>query len=459
LTLSSNGVRGAEEDAGGFGSAVPAAVAQPVVAPASKAVERLLGEVFDASAVTGPKQPAVVQKLLAQLKREAGDDARLDYVTGVAQLRQGQFKQAGSHFESSIRRSTDNDWPAWQGLIWGHLADRQYAAGLARLDEYAQLIAGAAPVDDASAAQRDAAQWLGEVLEGLEQTIEARQKKDRELLEQQSERLDSLLSDELFDALEAGREAVRERARALDWKLDTARGKKTEQEEQSRRKRADRIADRLKDAGSARDENERTSDEWKKWLDKTLPEIDRQLGKLEKDYSQLEQRARSLLESNAAINSQLNMMQQFPGAGNQGGGQSAQAFAAEAQRAQAAMQLQYKQYVNQVDYNLTLGKLSQTAQQGLAVQKLRAQSLQRYQKATGEIARQDEKLNDWESRLTVHQKKLASQPSRLQAKKPVKPVPKSFKMLVSLDFEAEQNRILAQFGLKPSSLKQTEPPG
>lgn len=431
-------VHAADEQAGGFGAAVPAA---PPVTPISKTGQQLLKDVFEASAVSGPRQPAVVQKLLTQLKREIENDSRLDYVVGVAQLRQGQFKQAAVSFESSIRRSTDNDWPAWQAMIWGHLAERNHAAGLARLDEFAQLIGSVSADEGASPEQREAAEWVGEVMEGLDQTIEAKQKKDRELLDQQAERFEALLSDELFEAYEGGREKIRERARALDWKLDVARSKKGEQEEQSRRKRSDRIADRLKEAEGARDENERSADEWKKWLDKTLPEIERQLGKLEKDYGLLEQRARSLLESNVAINSQLNMVQQMP---NPGG---AQGIGAEAQRAQAMMQLQYKQYVNQVDYNMTLAKLSQTAQQGLSVQKLRAQTLQRYQKATGEIANSDEKLNDWESRLTTQQKKLATQPAKLTAKKPAKPLPRSFKTLVEFDFDAEQKRIYKQYGL------------
>ncbi|MCY2964812.1 MAG: hypothetical protein NT069_14445 [Planctomycetota bacterium] len=430
-------------------------------AAASQRTERALKELFAAGYTPGPKQLAAVQKLLAPLKQELRDDPRLDYLLGVVELRQGQLKPAAAQFESYIRRSEETDWSAWQALIWALFADKQYEAGLNRLIEYGQLVAGMSQEDEATDAQRDAAQWMGEMVEGLEQTVEASQKKSRNLIEEQSGRLRELLNDELYESFEAGRENVRERVLALDWKVDTAQGGKARKDEEAKRKRSRRVTEQFENAEEERKEKERSADEWKKWLEKNLTDVDKQLGRLEKDYRYLEQRSKSLMQSILTLEQEAAIISQWPVLPGRDQYQQQQQqqgmgyFQNDAQKSSALTQLQTRSYVNQIEYNMSLARLSDTSRQGSEMQRTRAQIVQRYEKATGDLSRQKGEIDQWESRLNAQQRKLATKPPA--AKKPAgKPVPRSFKTLCAIDFEVEQQRVYAQFGLKPP-LKQRAP--
>ena len=271
-----------------------------------------------------------------------------------------------------------------------------------------------------------------------------------------------LLNDELYEAFEAGRENVRERVLALDWKVDTAQGGKARKDEEAKRKRSRRVTEQFENAEEERKEKERSADEWKKWLEKNLTDVDKQLGRLEKDYRYLEQRSKSLMQSILTLEQEAAIISQWPVLPGRDLYQQQQQqqqgmgyFQNDAQKSSALTQLQTRSYVNQIEYNMSLARLSDTSRQGSEMQRSRAQIVQRYEKATGDLSRQKGEIDQWESRLNAQQRKLATKPPA--AKKPAgKPVPRSFKTLCAVDFEVEQQRVYAQFGLKPP-LKQRAP--
>src|SRR5579863_4234020 len=167
-----------------------AAGRQPLAEVDEAAIEGHLRAAFDEGYIVGPRRLQAAQKHLADARRLAPGDPRIDYATGLVFLKQGQVKPATAQFDSAIRREGTAYWPAWQAVIWAHLSEKQYETGLARLDEFAVIVRKAEQPDELSEAQREAARWVGQLFEAVSRWPESR-KFDDLLVEHQVKVLDT----------------------------------------------------------------------------------------------------------------------------------------------------------------------------------------------------------------------------------------------------------------------------
>jgi len=191
-----------------------------------------LKEAFDVGFQVGPKSMQKAQERFAHVRRLAPGDPRIDYSHGLVLTRQSQMKLAVAQFEAAVGQKGPALWPAWKAAIWGLLAEKQFEPGLNRLVEFAILVHDKAPESATDEApdesdrefwedQREAARWIGQLLEALSQLPDA--KKFETLFEERQARALDALGEELSMSVEDGRELLRARALELGMAADVAR--------------------------------------------------------------------------------------------------------------------------------------------------------------------------------------------------------------------------------------------
>lgn len=411
-------------------------------APADKALVDCLQRAFEDGFVIGPKRLQEAQKHLNQARRLAPDDPRVDFAQGLVLMKQSQMKQAIVQFEAAIERDDSRFWPAWQAAIWAQLAEKRYEPGLKRLVEFAGIVRSAEPPGETSEAQREAARWIGQVIAAASSADDA--KKLDELLAGTSNDVLKAIGDDLWDELEEGRDAIG----AREFALGQAAGKARQTAEKSDRVRKDRKAAALdktiEGAGKQKEDNEKTKEEWKTWIDDVLAKSDKELGRLEKDFNFLDQRAQSLTQSITLVGQELTAMELVLNTSNP---RTTNPLAMQ-NAAQAYMQRQNQMLSYQLDYNATVGRMSDLAQAGAQAAQQRADAITQYEKATGDLTKKNAGLDKWAGRLKNEKQKLTiNKPTAKGGKAAAdkKPAAITFKSILPFDVVHEKERLLASF--------------
>lgn len=419
-----------------------AAAAKPLSAADEAAVAEHLKEAFEDGFIVGPKRAADAQKHLAQARKVAPGDPRIDYAYGLILVKQSQVKLAATQFESAAKQDAGRFWPAWQAAIWGHLVDKQYEAGLKRLDEYAEVVKAAEKPDEISEAQRSAARWIGQMIESLSRCADS--KKVHDLLAEHEVKLLDTFGDDLSAAVEAGREAIREREFELDQASGSARAAAARKKQLRNEDKASKIEKDIEGIGKEKENAKKTAEEAKKQIEEYLAKSDKALGQLEKDYQFLNQRAQSIYQSYTLAGTQLTAMQlsmtpqALKNMGPLGAGQMQQQY----------LQVQNQMMSYQLEYNSTLGRMSEVADRGSAAMQQRMAAIKQYESDTGDLLKKNADLDKWASRLKDQKQKLTADNLPAKGTKkaaPDKKQPITLKTFLPLDLEGEKAHLLASF--------------
>lgn len=409
-------------------SAADAGKAEASVADASLAEQ--LKAVFDSGFVVGPSHLKEAEKLVAQARKLAPSDARLDYALGLVCLKQSQIKPAIVRFDAAVKRGDAPWWPAWQALIWAQFVDKRYDQGFKTLEEFAGIVGQAEKPGEVSDKQRDAARWIGQFFESLLRCDEL--KKLREQVVGHEPSLREALGDELAESLEVGREAIRER------EVESGRGSDATYDslEQTRKRRkqesADALDKNLEEAKKTKETAKKTTDEWKKWITDTLPKFDKQLAQLERNYQDLEKQATACQESyvnTGRLLTSFTISQPPPGTD--------------------VVQMRTQMEAARLQYNVLIGRMSDLSQQATLTIQQRAQAIEEYETATGDLVQKNAKLDKWTSRLNDKKQKLAAQKPGARAGNKAhaeKNSHLSLKTFFPLDLEGQRDRLMASFG-------------
>jgi hypothetical protein len=415
---------------------------KPLPAVDEAALAGHLKNAFEEGYKAGPGRLQEAQKHLALARRLAPADPRVDFASGLVFLKQSQLKPASAQFDAAVRRAGAPCWPAWQAAIWARLVEKQYEPGLKKLVQFAEMVQDSEKSDEVSEAQRDAARWTGQVLEAL--ALSADSKKVHDLLAVYQMKVLKAFDDELAESLEAGRESLRDRALELEQAAGASRNMADVKKERRRQDKTARLDKGLEGLGKTRETTAKTAEEWKAWLDDVLAKSDKQLGLLERDYRFLEQRAQSLTQSMILVGREITALEltlgnQHPRAANSIARQNGQ---------MQLMQRQNQMLEYQWDYNATIGRQQQIAEQADLAMQERAGAVDRYEAATGELVRKNADLDKWTARLNGEKKKLTIQkPAAGNGKKGAadqKPQ-LTLKSYLPLDLDVERNRVLASF--------------
>lgn len=419
----------------------PAAAAdrKPLSDADEAALAGYLQEAFDEGFIIGPKRLHEAQKHLTQARRAAPGDPRVDFANGLVLLKQGQVKPAIVQFEAAVGREGTACWPAWQATIWSHLADKQYEKGLKSLDDFAAIVREAEKPDEISERQREAARWVGQLLEAVAHVPESR-KFDDLLAEHQVKVLDTF-GDKLSEALDEGRELIRARQFELDQAAGAARSTAERKKALRNQDKAEKIEKEIEGAGKEKEDAKKTEQEWKKWLDDTLAASDKQLGQLERDYTFLDQRSQSLMQSYTLAGTQLTALNLSMNPANLKNLNAMQAN--NLQQQMIACQNQMLGY--QLEYNATLGRMSDVAQRGAQAMQQRADGIKRYEDETGQLVKKKADLDKWSARMKVEKQKLAAHKPAGKKAAVDKKQQFSLKTVLPFNLELERDQLLASF--------------
>ncbi len=398
-----------------------------------------LKDAFDAGRVIGPQHLREALQHLDLARQVAPGDPRVDYVHGLVLLKQLQMGAAIARLEAALKLDEGRYWPAWQAAIWVHFLDKQYEAGLVRLTEYARIVQAAEKPNEVSEAQRHAARWIGQFIEALAVCTDSGKLHD--LIARHEEQLLDAFGDELSEEVEAGRESTREREFALEEAAGTARQAADRQKKRRTQEKESKLEKDIEGVGKARDDDKKNAEEWKQWLDETLTKTDKQLGLLERDYTFLQQRAQSLMQSITLAGPELTALNVQS---------TLERFPWRRPGLTDFQQRQNQMFGYQLDYNATIGRMQAVAQQGNFVAEQRAEAVLRYQTATGQLVQKDAGLDKWATRLKNEKQKLTVQKPSAQANNRAPAARKhefSLKSYVPLDFDVEKRHVLASFSL------------
>jgi hypothetical protein len=421
-----------------------AADRKPLSAADEAVVAAHLKDAFDAGFVVGPKRLPEAQKHLAQARRAAPADPRIDFANGLVLVKQGKMPQAVIQFEAAIERNGAAYWPAWQAAIWAHLNEKQYESGLKRLAEFAAIVHKAEKPDEISEVQREAARWVGQLLEAVAHVPESR-KYDDLLAEYHVKVLDTL-GDTLSQSLEEGRELIRARQFELEQAAGSARSTAEKKKALRDQDKSDKLDKDIEGANQEKEDAKKTEQEWKKWLDDMLAASDKQLGLLDRDYQFLDQRAQSLFRSYTLAGTQLTAMNLSLTPANMKGMDSFTLGNLNQQL--IAIQNQMLGY--QLEYNATLERMSEVAQRGERAMQQRAEGIKRYEDETGQLVKKKADLDKWSARMKAEKQKLTAQkPVGKAGKKGALDKKQQFllKSILPLNLEHERDQLLASFGL------------
>lgn len=404
-----------------------------------------LQEALEEGFGSGPKHLHEAQKHLDKARKGAPRDPRVEYAAAIIFLKQSQTKAAVSRFEAALKLDKTGYWPAWQGAIWGHLAEKQLEMGLKQLDEFALLVEGAEAPDEISEAQRDAARWVGQVYEAAVATAES--KKTRDQAAGHEQHLLETFGDELAEAFEDGREALRDRLFELEQEEGMNRAAAGRNAERRKQDKAAKLEKEIEGLGKAKETAARTADEWKKWLEDVQAKADKQLGLLERDYNFLNQRLASLMQSITLLGQQMTALELQANTQQNG---TAPIYAQNAQF--LLMQWQNQMLGYQLDYNATLGRMSEIARLGALLAEQKAEAVKRYETETGQLVKKEVDLDKWSGRLKNQKQKLTVQkPAGKGSKKAAHKKPQlSLKALLPFDAERERDQLIATWAPAPA---------
>lgn len=427
----------------------PAAKAPKKIAPKSgKGVHKALpttvaghvAEMLNEGFTHGPHALRAAQREHAAAHRLDPDDPRVEYAFGLVQSRQLHHQAALTQFKLAVEKGNKPFWPAWQALIWSECCDKKYADGLGRLVQFAQIVQN--NEGEAAGPRDDAANWIGQVLEGLDETLDG--DRDRIELANAEAKILAALDDELKGAVDHGRAIVREKWRLLSQQASDVVEQRSKQDVATSKQKAGQIDAQVEGIGKEREANTRTRDQWEEWIEEQIPPIDKQLAQLERDYLYLDRRLGSLSQSIALATRELTVLEW----------QAAQ-YTNPAQANQLGplqLALQSRRgvlFTYQLDYNATAARMTGTTQAADALLKRRSFAVEQYQAATGELLKKNNQLAKWSMRLGEKKKKLEHHVPAKELQENLDRKLESFRTYVELDLEAEKLRLLESYGIAP----------
>ncbi len=401
---------------------------------------------FEVGYLVGPNSLSQASKRADHAHGLAKDDVRISWGLGLVSYRQGKFGEAAEHFAAARGTDAAPNYRAWQSYLLSLALHGQADRAHDELFELVSLLHRKTEDSEPTVEQQAAAVWIGRFAKAEEVTAKSSQKRsealERELI------LMKRLGPNLSASLELGNEQVLRQHLRLSEDAEVAREtlkKKATAEADAKSQELEKSLSRISD------EFEKTrsdSTALKQWYEQELNRLDRNLGRLERDYRQIESLAssvqndmRNLLRASSAVNFQATQRQ------NQARS-SIQQRQAEAQAAMANDEL-YGEYIRRE------GELYGLAQQGArlaaqaeAVLQEKSSVMQKFADATGKLARKDNDLSKWNDRLKRQQDELTKKPES-QTLKPRNVIVKAntLRTFVDLDLARERDLIFESYGM------------
>jgi hypothetical protein len=413
-------------------------------APASASLPEELKAAFEQGFAIGPNRLKEAEKHLGLARKLASaGDWRVDYAAGLVYVKQSQMKPAIEQFETAAKSEASANWPAWKALIWARFVSRQNVEGFNGLEEFAAVVRKVGSADETSPEQRDAARWVGQLIESLIRCDDS--KKFRELVSEREARLEQALGSELSESVESGREFIRDREIELGREAEAAGVEAAQAKKRRKQEEVDKIAKKSAGIKDTKANNAKSAEDWKKLLEDTMEKTEKQLTKLETEYQDLDRQAAAHMEAYTRS------------------GQIFTRALIAAPPGTNMLDLRNEMESYRAQYNATIARMSAVLEQANQIVQQRSQLRADYEKATGDIVKDNAKLDKWSARLKDQKQKLeddkpAAKGGKKVAKaKAAKPSPAdkkpqiTLKTFLPLNLEQERDRLLESYAAAKSA--------
>ena len=405
----------------------------------SRAEQRLgerIAEMMEVGYARGPRASSEAEGRYQSLLKDQSQDPRIDYAYGLVMQRLMKTPEAKESFLKATTRPGKPYLPAWQAMIWMDFTSKNYSVGYDHLLKFATLIQSSKDLSPEACV--DAIDWMGRSMAALELTLEANQA--RSAWEQANSKLTALLGEDAAEDYERGKDDVKSRQASLEDDIQQFKEKAKKKQAAQLEKRQNRIEQSLEAVKEKRENLKKSAQEMKETLAEQTTAYQKQMTRLEKDFGFLERRSGVLMTTIATLDQETAVLQQRKKNSN-----NSQASNFDA----SIMQLQNQRMIYSAEFMKTMAATDEVVASAQRLNQERAEFLDQYQKATGEIVEADAGAEKWKER-TLNQAK-ALKKSKETAKPPVPmakiQAAKTYRTYVDLDPFAERAKLLDSFGL------------
>lgn len=421
-------------------------------APASKELEAALREMFAAG--MAPGQSTKAERAYGAAKRLSKQDPRVEYAWGLILARQLKLDDAAKQFTVALGPADRRYLPAWRARVWTHLSAGRLKEGLEDLVPLALHLLAETADDNVSQEELETAEWLGRVLKAAELTAASDTQKD--LVRKYDEPIADRLTGDLRDRFEAGRTAVEEEFATLNEQASKKKAELEAKEEQKNASKSEQLGDKLEDIEQRKSDSKQSAEDLKRQYEEQLITLDKQLGKLERDYKFLASQAESVDRSMLELRRELTLIEATAASGG-GGAPTPQIRNQTNQRnlelRRQGIDTRLQGLLN--EYSAISQKAYQVAMQAAGIIKQKQSLAQQYQNATGQIVKQTQELDTWTGRLSkqkqeVEKKQASGKPANLPR---LDRKAKSLRTYVDLNIEDERDQLFASFGITANAAK------
>jgi hypothetical protein len=389
-------------------------------------------QLFDSGFQRGAAPGRIAREAYGELKKQAPADPRVDYAWGLVKLRQSQIRTAETAFADAA--DLDPDYlPARRAWLWTLVLQKKFADATKQLDALATRLG-----DENSklppAARHESAAWLGALSAAVELSLP--EGKTHDTLAAEFERAGNTLGKNLAAAFHEGRKSFQEKVAREETEEAAStgadNGSKSSVQEKRQQQEEERLSRSQAKAEGAKENLKRSAEEWQKWYDAEIARSNRQLQDLEREMNGIGSRMVQVQrEYQLAAAQEAQLLRQKPKAGS--------SAAAELSNVQSR-----KNALAGEGANLTLS-LAQTQQQSRAALAKRSLIVQQFQKATGQIVKQDAAVARLQDRMDAKEKELQNSPAKTApAQRTGTP---AFRSLFDLDEDAERGRLFKELGI------------
>jgi hypothetical protein len=353
------------------------------------------------------------------------DNSLIPYAWGLVLLQHNESSDAAQQFLVSTRQGDQKFLPAWQMLAWTQMINGDRDEALEAVAAVAVVLATRAAAadsvgEDPTEDDLASAAWLAEFL--MAASTSARRKSEESAVDSYSTRITNVFDGPLADAFETGREQFSKRLQTLKAELEQAHKKVPARQKQKDKERTTEIESALKNAEAEQKDSTLFAGDAKTWLEETLRKLDRELGRLERDYQFLSDQDKKLAQNVVEVHKQMRL--------------------AELRR--ETQSLNYlrleEQLLSQQQSRSSLQRQAgQTVQRGQQLIIAKQQAIGKYEAATGQLVKKQANLERWKQRLGQEKESLAKPGSDA----PVSRRLKSFRTLLPFDIAAARGQLEA----------------
>lgn len=365
--------------------------AHEAVSPIAAEAARGVREILEAGFRRRPN-PGEIARFATSGESPPGD-SRLEYARGLVLLKYLKLREATEAFERATLASPPY-LKVWQALIRTSVLLNDVDSALRHAETLAVQLADAEIPWPDETCREQGAEWLGRVagylaLAGVDLVDPPT------LLNAHEARVRLALGESLIPAWQRGRDSIHQEHQQLLKERVAARTEIKARQEQEHKARTAEIETQKADLDKQAETLQMTSREWQAWLDDVFRRTEKQLGVLQKDYTALDTAAREISGEILSRRGELAALNLLPDVRpSDPSGQPALS-----PRTFAAAELESRVVRLQVQFNSLAAKASTVRGQAQRLLAERTVAVKRFERATGQIARQDSTLQKWEKLL------------------------------------------------------------